>query len=72
MSTAVSVLFLALAAGSILYVVVELIGICGRMASKQVLMLLGIFVGLVLGFGTDFVLVAVGACRRDLTSETRR
>jgi hypothetical protein len=30
------------------------------MASKQVL-LLGIFAGLVLGFGTDFVLVAVGA-----------
>jgi ZIP family zinc transporter len=59
-STAVSVLFLALAAGSILYVVVELIGICARMASKQVL-LLGIFAGLVLGFGTDFVLVAVGA-----------
>jgi zinc transporter, ZIP family len=59
-STAVSVLFLALAAGSILYVVVELIGICSRMASKQVL-LLGIFVGLVLGFGTDLVLVAVGA-----------
>ena len=59
-STAVSVLFLALAAGSILYVVVELIGICARMASKHVL-LLGIFAGLVLGFGTDFVLVAVGA-----------
>src|SRR6476659_2819198 len=59
-STAVSVLFLALAAGSILYVVVELITICARMASKQVL-LAGIFVGLVLGFGTDFVLVAVGA-----------
>jgi len=59
-STAVSVLFLALAAGSILYVVVELIGICSRMASKQVL-LLGIFVGLVLGFGTDLVLIAVGA-----------
>jgi len=59
-STAVSVLFLALAAGSILYVVIELIGICGRLASKQVL-LLGIFAGLVLGFGTDFVLVAVGA-----------
>jgi len=59
-STAVSVLFLALAAGSILYVVVELITICARMASKQVL-LAGIFVGLLLGFGTDFVLVAVGA-----------
>ena len=59
-STAVSVLFLALAAGSILYVVIELLGLCGRFASKQV-MLAGIMLGLVLGFGTDFVLVAVGA-----------
>ena len=59
-STAVSVLFLALAAGSILYVVNELIGICSRFASKEVL-LGGMLVGLVLGFGTDFVLVAVGA-----------
>jgi zinc transporter, ZIP family len=59
-NTAVSVLFLALAAGSILYVVNELIAICGRFASKEVV-LAGIFLGLVLGFGTDFVLVAVGA-----------
>jgi len=59
-STAVSVLFLALAAGSILYVVVELIGICGRNVKKEV-MLAGILLGLVLGFGTDFILVAVGA-----------
>lgn len=59
-STAVSVVFLALAAGSILYVVIELIGICARMTSKEVL-LGGIFAGLVLGFGTDFLLVAVGA-----------
>ena len=59
-STSVSVLFLALAAGSILYVVNELIGICGRFASKEIV-LAGIFLGLVLGFGTDFALVAVGA-----------
>ena len=59
-STSVSVLFLALAAGSILYVVVELISICSRFASKEV-MFGGILLGLVLGFGTDFVLVAVGA-----------
>ena len=59
-NTAVSVLFLGLAAGSILYVVIELLGLCGRFASKQV-MLAGIMLGLVLGFGTDFVLVAVGA-----------
>ena len=60
MSTASRSLFLALAAGSILYVVVELIGICGRLALKQIV-LAGILFGLVLGFGTDFVLVAVGA-----------
>jgi ZIP family zinc transporter len=59
-SDAVSVAFLALAAGSILYVVIELIAICRQFASKQ-LILAGIFVGLVLGFATDFVLVAAGA-----------
>jgi ZIP family zinc transporter len=59
-SETLSVLFLALAAGSILYVVVELIVICSRLATKE-LMLVGILLGLVLGFGTDFVLVAVGA-----------
>ena len=59
-NTSVSVLFLALAAGSILYVVVELIPICGRFATKEVV-LAGIFLGLVLGFGTDFILVALGA-----------
>ena len=59
-STAVSVLFLALAAGSILYVVNELIAICGRFATKEIV-LAGILLGLMLGFGTDFALVAVGA-----------
>jgi ZIP family zinc transporter len=59
-SEALSVAFLALAAGSILYVVIELIAICRRYASKE-LVLAGIFVGLVLGFATDFVLVAAGA-----------
>jgi ZIP family zinc transporter len=59
-SEAVSVAFLALAAGSILYVVIELIAICRQYAAKE-LILAGIFVGLVLGFGTDFVLVAAGA-----------
>ena len=59
-SEALSVMFLALATGSILYVVVELIAICRRFASKE-LVLTGILVGLVLGFATDFVLVAAGA-----------
>ncbi len=59
-STPLSVAFLALAAGSILYVVIELVAICRQFASKE-LVLAGIFVGLVLGFATDFVLVAAGA-----------
>jgi ZIP family zinc transporter len=59
-NTSVSILFLALAAGSILYVVIELISICGRFATKE-LMLVGVFLGLVLGFGTDFVLEAVAS-----------
>jgi ZIP family zinc transporter len=59
-STPLSVAFLALAAGSILFVVIELIPICRRMASKEVVMA-GVLVGLVLGFATDFILVAAGA-----------
>ncbi len=59
-STPISIVFLALAAGSILFVVYELISICGRFASKEVV-LAGILSGLILGFGTDFVLVATGA-----------
>jgi ZIP family zinc transporter len=59
-NTAVSILFLALAAGSILYVIIELISICTRFAAKE-LMLTGILFGLVLGFGTDFVLGAVAS-----------
>ena len=59
-SEAVSIAFLALAAGSILFVVAELIPVCRRMASKE-LVLSGILLGLFLGFATDFVLVASGA-----------
>jgi len=59
-STALSVAFLALAAGSILFVVIELLAVCRRFASKE-LLLWGVFAGLVLGFATDFVLVAAGA-----------
>jgi ZIP family zinc transporter len=55
----VSVAFLALAAGSILYVVIELLNVCRRFASKT-LVTWGVLVGLVLGFGTDFVLIAAG------------
>jgi ZIP family zinc transporter len=58
-STAVSVLFLALAAGSILYVVMELMNVC-RLFSSKVVTAWGIMLGLTLGFATDFVLVAAG------------
>jgi ZIP family zinc transporter len=52
--------FLALAAGSILYVIVQLLGVAFKMNQNEMLMW-GLFLGLVLGFGTDFVLVAAGA-----------
>jgi len=58
-STAVSVCFLALAAGSILYVVMQLIQVNARMGHKT-LVAWGMFAGLVLGFATDFILTAVG------------
>jgi ZIP family zinc transporter len=58
-STAVSVLFLALAAGSILYVVMELLNVC-RLFSSKTVTAWGILLGLTLGFATDFVLVAAG------------
>jgi ZIP family zinc transporter len=58
-STAVSVIFLALAAGSILYVVMELLNVC-RLFSSKTVTAWGILLGLTLGFATDFVLVAAG------------
>jgi len=58
-STAVSVVFLALAAGSILYVVIELLNVL-RGAGSKAMVTWGILLGLALGFGTDFVLVATG------------
>ena len=58
-STAVSVLFLTLAAGSILYVVMELLNVC-RLFSSKTVTAWGLILGLTLGFATDFVLVAAG------------
>jgi ZIP family zinc transporter len=55
----VSVLFLALAAGSILYVVMELLNV-GRVLASKTLVTWGILIGLVVGFATDFILVAAG------------
>src|SRR5216684_1767087 len=59
-SEAVSILFFALAAGSILYVVMELLNV-GRVLASKTLVTWGVFFGLVLGFGTDFILKASGA-----------
>jgi zinc transporter, ZIP family len=56
----VMILFFALAAGSILYVVMELLNVGRALAPKQVITW-GILLGLVLGFATDFILVAAGA-----------
>jgi ZIP family zinc transporter len=59
-SEALQVLFFALAAGSILYVVIELAAVCRRY-SMPVLVSWMIFLGVALGFATDFVLTAAGA-----------
>jgi zinc transporter, ZIP family len=58
-SEALSVAFLALAAGSILYVIIELANV-NRQRGHKVLVSWALFGGLVLGFATDFVLEAVG------------
>jgi ZIP family zinc transporter len=55
----VSILFLALAAGSILYVVIELLNV-GRALSSKTMVTWGVLFGLFLGFATDFILVAAG------------
>jgi zinc transporter, ZIP family len=55
----VMILFFALAAGSILYVVMELLNVGRALASKAVVTW-GILLGLFLGFATDFILVAAG------------
>jgi ZIP family zinc transporter len=58
-SESVSILFFALAAGSILYVVMELLNV-GRVLASKTLVTWGVLFGLFLGFATDFILVAAG------------
>ena len=58
-SEALQVVFFAVAAGSILYVVVQLLEVCRRYA-RPVVVAWWLFGGLALGFITDFVLVAAG------------
>jgi zinc transporter, ZIP family len=58
-STGVSVLFFAIAAGSILYVVQELFGVNRRYGHATIVAWL-VFAGIVAGFATDFVIDAAG------------
>lgn len=55
-----SIAFLALAAGSILYVVIELLAVGRRLAVKEVTTW-GIVIGLLAGFATDAIVTAGGA-----------
>jgi zinc transporter, ZIP family len=59
-SEALQVAFFALAAGSILYVVMELVSVCRRF-SMPIIVTWMILLGVALGFATDWVLVAAGA-----------
>src|SRR4051794_10661798 len=58
-NTALSVVFLTLAAGSIIYVVVQLLAVAQR-AGRAELMFWGILAGLAAGFLTDLVIAAAG------------
>lgn len=57
---ALSIAFLGLAAGSILYVVIELLAVARRAAMKELTTWMILF-GLLLGFATDAVVTAAGA-----------
>ena len=59
-SDVTSILFLGLAAGSILYVVIELLAV-GRKTGLKHITTWGIFIGLLLGFLTDAIVTAGGA-----------
>ena len=51
--------FLALAAGSILYVIVQLVQVAARLGFRE-LLAWGILTGLLAGLATDYILVAAG------------
>jgi zinc transporter, ZIP family len=55
----VDIVFLALAAGSILYVVVQLLQVALKLDRRMQLMW-GLFAGVMFGYGTELVLVAAG------------
>jgi ZIP family zinc transporter len=58
-SAAMSVVFLSLAAGSILYVVIQLIGVAAR-SRRMDLLAYGLLIGLLAGFLTDAIVTAAG------------
>jgi zinc transporter, ZIP family len=59
-SESMSVIFLTLAAGSILYVVIQLLGVALK-AGRKKLLYYGVLAGLAAGFVTDMVVTAGGA-----------
>jgi ZIP family zinc transporter len=59
-SVAVSVIFLTLAAGSIIYVVTQLVGVAAK-ARRSDLLAYGLLIGLIAGFLTDAIVSAAGA-----------
>lgn len=59
-SPTLSVLFLTLAAGAIIYVISEMTKAGGRIGYKE-FATIGIFLGFLLGWGTDLILTAAGA-----------
>jgi zinc transporter, ZIP family len=58
-SEAISVVFLTLAAGSILYVVIQLLAVAGR-STRRDLIYAGVLIGLLAGFLTDAIVTAAG------------
>jgi ZIP family zinc transporter len=59
-SEPVSIIFLMLAAGSILYVVIQLLGVAAKMKRPD-LLAIGIILGMLAGFATDAIVTAGGA-----------
>jgi ZIP family zinc transporter len=67
-SEPVSVVFLTLAAGSILYVVIQLLGVAAK-TRRTDLLAVGLILGLLAGFATDAIVTAAGALEGALGAE---